>query len=77
MKHWATEIKAIDPNTGELMTYAGPNIQGISMRDAMEFCENNGLGYCKVVYEINSEIPYSDGVVKWDDKQDYRLVQLN
>lgn len=30
MKLWVTEIRAIDPIDGEIKTWAGPNVPGIS-----------------------------------------------
>lgn len=66
MKLYVTEIKAIKPSTGELTTYGGPNVPGISFEDAQDYCENNGLGYCKVVGELVSEIPCKAGAYEPD-----------
>jgi hypothetical protein len=49
-----TEIQAIDPETGDLKTWAGPKIKAISYADAEAYCQNNGLGYCKVVGKLVS-----------------------
>lgn len=46
---FVTEIKAIDPIDGELKTWAGPKVPGISFNDAEAYCQNNELGYCKVI----------------------------
>jgi hypothetical protein len=56
MNLYTTLIQAISPITGELTLYAGPNIPGISFNDAREFCERNGLGYCKVDGLLEAEI---------------------
>lgn len=58
MKLWVTEIRAIDPNDGELKTWAGPHVPGITWRFAEEYCQNHGLGYCKVIGELVAEIEY-------------------
>lgn len=49
MNLYATEIEAIDPVTGELTIYAGPLVPGISHKDAERYCQNNSIGYCKVI----------------------------
>lgn len=48
MKKWITEIRAISPATEELGTFSGPSIEAASKQEAIEYCENNGLGYCRV-----------------------------
>ena len=57
MNTYTTEIQAICPLTGDLLKWAGPNVKGISFYDAQEYCNRNGLGYCKVVGLLVSEIP--------------------
>ena len=49
MTEWTTEIQATDPIDNELKLWQGPNIPGESIEDAIEYCNENGLGYCKVV----------------------------
>lgn len=49
MDLYVTEIQAISPKDGKLKQYCGPNVPGISFADAQEYCERNGLGYCKVI----------------------------
>lgn len=51
MKKWLTEIKAICPERGELITWSGPVIEAGTLEEAQHYCNNNGLGYCKVVGE--------------------------
>lgn len=50
---FTTEIKAIHPESGELVTWQGPNVPGICFNDAQEYCNSNGLGYCKVTGILN------------------------
>lgn len=57
MNIYTTEIQAICPLTGDLLKWAGPNIKGISRYDAQEYCNRNGLGYCKISGLLVSEIP--------------------
>ncbi len=73
MKQYLTEIKAIDPVDGEIKTFAGPNVPGITFADAEVYCQNNGLGYCKVIGELVAEIPCKPGSYEpdWDGQVDY------
>ena len=57
MKLFVTEIQAINPLTGELTTWDGPHIPAISWSDAEAYCQENGLGYCKVIGILLAEIP--------------------
>lgn len=56
MNYYVTEIVAIDPCTNELKTWCGPHIPAISFTDAETYCQNNGLGYCKVTGQLIAEI---------------------
>ena len=56
MKLYTTILKAIDPKDGELKTWCGPNVPGISFEDARWYCDNNDLGYCEILGELVSEI---------------------
>lgn len=73
MKTYSTSIRAIDPLTGEMKTWAGPNVPGIAFFDAERYCQQNGLGYCKVDGELVSEIPCKEGTFEpdWKNKIDY------
>jgi len=79
MRLFATEIRAISPIHGDLRTYGGPNVPGINRETAQEFCENNGLGYCKVADELVAEIPCKEGTYEPDFSRmiDYEKPQLN
>lgn len=61
MRLFVTEIKAICPITGDLLTYAGQLVPGICLEDAQRYCNENGLGYCKVVGEFVCEVD-NDGI---------------
>ena len=54
---YTTKIRAIDPKTGGIKTYAGPIIEAISFKDADNYCQRNGLGYCSVDGILVAEIP--------------------
>ena len=59
MKLWVTELKAIHPTKGILTNYMGPYIEADSLELAEKHCEENGLGYCKVIGELDSELDYN------------------
>jgi len=48
MLYWITEIHALNPE-GHLKKWCGPAVPGISREDAERYCQENGLGYCRVV----------------------------
>lgn len=33
---------------GEIIKFEGPKAPGITVKDAQQYCERNGLGYCIV-----------------------------
>lgn len=78
MNTYATIIRAIGLD-GDMHSYVGVNVQGISVADAQEYCENNGLGYCKVDGLLVSEIPCKKGTYEpdWSKKVDYESPTLN
>lgn len=49
MRVYYTEIRAIDNATGHLATFAGPMVQGLTQTHAQAWCNNNKMGYCKVL----------------------------
>ena len=59
MKYWTTEIRAIDPIDGYLKNWCGPNVPGESWEDAEKYCQENGLGYCRITGELICEIPWN------------------
>jgi hypothetical protein len=77
MRKFRTEIKAISPIDGELKTFDGPVIQSISYDLAQQYCDNNGLGYCKVVGELVAVIPMKNGIADFYKSVDYQIPNLN
>jgi hypothetical protein len=80
LRIWGTEIRAIDQATGEVATFGGPNIPAPTRALAHEYCQTHGLGYCKVVDEVVSEIPCGpapDYKPYWDKAVDYETIQSN
>ena len=61
-KRYMTLIQAINPKTGKIDTFMGPNVIAYSKREANNFCQNNGLGYCVIGDEIIDEINISDNL---------------
>ncbi len=49
-----TIIHAVDPYDGVLKTWCGPNVPAPTFELAVEYCLNNGLGYCMVIGELVS-----------------------
>lgn len=49
---FVTEINAIHPDTGELCRWMGPYIEAPGPDEARQFCDQNGLGYCRVMGEL-------------------------
>ena len=74
---YTTIIKAIDPSTGELKKWIGPVIDSISIKHAQQYCNENGLGYCKVIGELIAEIP-ADGLnPDMENEIDYEKIKQN
>lgn len=74
MNIYVTTIKAINPLNGQIESYFGPRIKAISFSDAQDYCNRNGLGYCKVEGLLLGEIGLMDD---WDKIVDYNTNRLN
>jgi len=79
IKTWVTEIEAIHPFDGVLKKWAGPEVPGITIKDAQDYCENNSLGYCRVIGELIAEIPCKENTFEPDFKNliDYENTRNN
>lgn len=55
---YTTEIEAVDPTTGKVEKYQGPNVPGQNEDEAREYCQKNGLGYCRVAGKLVEEIEH-------------------
>jgi len=53
---WATEIKALCPHSGELLTWGGPQIEALTKSDAQQWCDEN-MGYLKVIGRLTLMVP--------------------
>ena len=62
-KMWTTEIWAVKPEfTGNPLLYdsryvqsvkwQGPHVPGTSLEDAQRYCNEHGMGYCRVTGEL-------------------------
>ena len=71
VRQWVTSLRAVDPQTRELKTWAGPRVPGLTMEDAQSWCACNGMGYLTVTGELIAEID-SEG-----RETDYELVRSN
>ena len=79
---YTTIIKAVDPQTGELKTWGGPNIPALTRKGARKYCDTHGLGYCEVSDKLVSEVAAKlDGchTPDWDDRIDFGkiVIRLN
>lgn len=77
MNLYATTIHAVNPKTGKLTKFVGPNIPAISYADAQDYCYNNGLGYCHADSILVEEIPVKDGRPDFENKIDYETFKSN
>lgn len=79
MKQWSTEISAHDPATGVLKIWCVPHVPGISLEDAQQYCNDHGMGYCKVCGLLIAEMPTKeDGITPdWDNGTDYETISNN
>ena len=57
MNTYVTEIKALDPVTRELKSWAGDYVEALSFEEAENWCKNN-KGYLKVIGELIGEEIY-------------------
>jgi hypothetical protein len=71
MKKWCTELRAIDPKDGELKTWCGPIVEGLTQGLAEKWCQENGLGYLKIAGELVAEVDWEGNVI------DHELPQQN
>lgn len=71
VRRWVTVLRAQDPETKEMKTWAGPTVPGLSMEDAQHWCGRNGMGYLKVTGELVAEVD-EDG-----RETDYESVRAN
>lgn len=78
MKLYTTRIRAINPLNGEMAVFSGPYVPGISLEDARNYCQENGLGYCEVDGELICEIPaLGKFQADWANKIDHYTHGLN
>jgi len=79
MNTYVTSIRAIDPNDGQMKSWEGPRVSGITTADAERYLQENGLGYCKVDGVLVADIPCKPGTYDpdWNKMQDYERPSLN
>ena len=63
MKMWTTEIWAYSPAqlfapwAADPVKWQGPHVPGRNIEEAQEYCNKNGMGYCRVYGELIEEGP--------------------
>lgn len=79
MNQYVTSISAIDPRNGQMKSWEGPRVPGITTADAERYCQENGLGYCKVDGILVADIPCKPGTYEpdWSKKIDYEKPNHN
>ena len=60
MAKFATSVWAIDPKTNQKTRFSGPIIEEKTWSAAQKYCDENGLGYCKISGIIEDEPVLSD-----------------
>lgn len=55
MKNFLTKIVAINPKTGKLSNWAGPEVEAGNKDEARRQLDETGRGYCQVVGEKKGE----------------------
>lgn len=79
MNLYTTLIEAICPIDGELKLYRGQDVPGISFADAQNYCNRNGLGYCKVDMLLEANLPCKAGteIPDWNNIERFDNLKLN
>ena len=72
MKTFCTEIQAIDPRSGELISWCGPRVQALTWGLAEEYLQIQGLGYARIIGEYIQEQPFQGEKIENNDTQNYR-----
>lgn len=70
MNLYTTQIQAIDFKDGQIKTWNGPNVPGLTQQHAEQYCEENGLGYCKVTGKLIA-------IIEGKEKINYELSEFN
>lgn len=61
MNYYGTKITALDPITGEMKNWTGPNIPAYSWDSAEKYLQENGLGYCEIDGIVRAEVDEETG----------------
>lgn len=79
MRTFVTEVQAIDPTDGLLKTFEGLRIESINPKMAQKWCNENGLGFLKVVGELVCDISLDEnkGISTYNDLMSFIDVHSN
>lgn len=66
MRKFTTELRAIDPQDGEIKTWQGPHIESVSFDEARRYCDSNGLGYLKIAGVLVAEVELDGTIINYD-----------
>lgn len=69
---FCTEVIRVNPVTGEHELFHGPNVPGISKKDAEDYLNRNGMGYLTVTVVSTGFIPTKGETLTadWPNKVD-------
>lgn len=76
---YTTTIKAVDPQTGEMKTWGGPNVPAVTREGARKYCDTHGLGYCEISDKLVSEIgtkSINDHRPDWDNRLEFNKIKI-
>ena len=78
MKLYTTILRAIN-SEGELRAFCGQHVEGISINDAQDRCQKNGLGYLVVTGELIATIQTKKDSLEADmtSIKNYENINLN
>lgn len=78
MRKWVTEFQALDALTGEMKTWGGPSVDGLTANHAQDWCYRNA-GHLKVIGELIEEIQCFPGTHEPDmlSNVDYHTFRQN
>lgn len=73
MKHYLTQLQAMNPKTGELQRWAGPRILANDRKEAERILNSTGMGYCQIVGFLEDVISMEE----FEERGNHFSIELN